>query len=546
MLSLTFWTRTGTWLLAVLLGADVWAQDLSAWSVDDKIGQLFMVGYRSDEQVLRMRPAGVALFSWSLKDVGHAHALALRLKKMGKEQLKSPLFIAIDHEGGQVLRLRRGLTNFPDAAAIGATRDPVLARRVGEAMGEELSALGVNMNLAPVLDLGNSRSFLQNRIWGAEGSPVGEMTSSFIVGLQSRGVLAVAKHFPGHGRSSVDSHFALPRLDVSLEELWRQDLAPFRQAQIAGVKAVMSAHVVIPSVDKVPASMSPKFLTELLRKKLGFEGLIFTDDLEMGGVTDWGDAGEVGLRALKAGSDILLVVWSEEAQRKAEARIKRALRDGEISVEEIDSKVRRILRVKKELAVGESQGHADDPKWRAKLMTPSSLALVEEVLDRALEWVGGDSRKGSQALVQRWAEPWTVVLPRERFVSVWKALRPQDDLHVVPRRVDEAGARQLAQQMKVWIGMDRPVVVLTGPRAVSDERVFSEIRIAMNGVIKREPKSPFVLWAHQGGSPVAIRKDLAHSRMGIVSLHTSSQKGISELLKLLKDGAGDTRGSQLR
>ena len=143
---------------------------IKTWSLEERAGQLLMVGFRSFEQIKKVRPGGVVLFSWSLQDIDQTRKLISTVKSYASKNLKSPLFVAIDHEGGKVLRLRKGMTFFPDAAAVGAIRDPEMAFKFGEAMGLELASLGIHMNFAPVLDLGNARSFLENRVWGNDPS----------------------------------------------------------------------------------------------------------------------------------------------------------------------------------------------------------------------------------------------------------------------------------------------------------------------------------------------------------------------------------------
>ena len=199
------------------------SEEIKNWTLDEKIGQLFLIGFRSFDQLEKVKPGGVVLFSWSLKDVEGAKELISKINSRNSELNKAPLFVATDHEGGRVVRLRKGLTNFPDALALGATEKKEIAFRVGKIMGLELSSLGFNMNLAPVLDLGNGKSFLENRIWGSDPVKVSEMTTGFIDGLHSSRILAVAKHFPGHGGTSVDSHFDLPVIEKSWEEYsWNQ------------------------------------------------------------------------------------------------------------------------------------------------------------------------------------------------------------------------------------------------------------------------------------------------------------------------------------
>lgn len=298
-----------------------------------------MIGYRSHEQVERIQPSGLVFFVEPQR-CQQTQSLLSEIQKVHSTKEKAPLFLATDHEGGRVLRIKKGITQFPDAAAVGSLRDPETSFEVGRAMGLELSALGFNMNLAPVLDLGNARSFLANRVWGEDPSRVRDSTIPFVQGLHSSRVLGVAKHFRGHGGTSEDSHFSLPVIHKSEKDLWTQDLLPFQSAVEEGILAVMTAHVELPQIDRGPASLSSKFITEILKEKIGFNGLVITDDLEMGGVAKQlgFTAQDLALKALKAGSDLILIVWSQELQQKVVERMELALGNKEITQEWLDPK----------------------------------------------------------------------------------------------------------------------------------------------------------------------------------------------------------------
>ena len=547
------WASLTSLALNPVRAAESSRENLSTWTLQEKIGQLFMVGFRSEEQLKQIHPGGVVLFSWNMKSTEAVHALTQRLRKLAREEFKAPLLVAIDHEGGQVLRLRKGLTDFPDAAAVGATGDAYLSFRVGKSMGQELSALGINMNLAPVLDLGNARSFLQNRIWGDNGDSVGEMTMAFIRGLQSGRVVAVAKHFPGHGRSAVDSHFGLPKLKVSEKELWEEDLEPFRKASAGGVQAVMTAHVEIPSFDTYPASLSKKFLTGLLREKIGFKGLVMTDDLEMGGVTSWGSAGDVALRALQAGSDMILIVWSERAQKEVYARLQRAVASGELPERLLDEKVSRILALKRQF-LGDSQTEPENPFWRENLRRPESLELANFISKKAVAWQGGDFEETMKSLATQWSASWKVWLPQGIGQEEWAKFRPGDRIEVMPRRPDSAGLKGFEEKLAGEIAGNRPLLVVTGPRAAASEEIFQVVRKNLSRRQNDKLAKSTVIWVHQGSRPVDIKRDPGTLNIGLVSLYTSSRKGISAFLNLIKEGTArfgslqsrNLHGNQLR
>ena len=509
--------------------ANPWSEtvDVSKWSLEERAGQFLMVGYRSLEQIKKIRPGGVVLFSWAMKDVEQTRALTDTLKITAQANLRSPLFIATDHEGGKVLRLRKGMTNFPDAAALGVSADLDSAFRVGKAMGTELSALGINMNLAPVLDLGNARSFLENRVWGTDGQPVGEMTTAYIRGLHAARVLAVAKHFPGHGGSSQDSHFGLPIIEKSFDRVWKEDLLPFRYAIDHGVNAIMTAHVEIPAIVRGPASLAHEFVTDILRKKMGFRGLVLTDDLEMGGITKRMGAPieDLALRAIVAGTDMILVVWSEEMQEKIIARIVKAVRDGEIPEPWFNQKVAHIQELKNKARL-DAEGDAN-PFWRENLRRPENLELAKRVAEQGILWKAGRSHEIFENFGRSWDKSWVVVVPSPGSARFWKRSRDQDHVIVTHRRADQAEVDNLKALLKTTLKSGTPFVVMTGPMASSSEEVFQAIKVGLGGALKNGGVHGPVLWAHQGGTPVEFRWQADQLGIGIMSLNSGSAESLN-------------------
>jgi len=516
--------------------------DLSSWTLEEKAGQVLMVGFRSFEQVKAVRPGGVVLFSWNMPSVDATRDLTKAIREYASTSMKAPVFIATDHEGGTVLRLRKGLTAFPDAAAVGATGDVETAFRVGKAMGHELASLGINMNLAPVLDLGNARSFLENRVWGDVGGPVGTLTTAYMRGLESSRVLAVAKHFPGHGGSTGDSHFTLPQVNKSFSALWNEDLEPFRRAVKEGVQAVMTAHVEVPAIDRGPASLSSKFVTTLLREQFGFKGLVLTDDLEMGGFTPVSGTPveELALRALKAGTDIVLVVWSEKTQVKIRDRVVKAVRDGEVSEAWLDEKIRRIDGIRRTFASPAAE-EWDNPYWRENLRRSESISLAESIPRRALHWIAGRSDQLLEGFAQSWADSWMVMVPEGASARLWKRLRPQDEILVHRRRADGALVQQITKKLKRTLASKRPLVVVTGPRASSSEDVFKVFRTQLGRRGLQAEDSSLVLWVHQGSKPVEFRLPPEKVKIGLVGLHSASLASLIALTETLRGPAASVR-----
>lgn len=224
---------------------------------------------------------------------------------------KVPLLVAADFETGTSMRLADG-TAFPSAMAVAATGDPHDAYTMGKVTAIEARAAGLNWIFAPVSDVNDNpdNPIINTRSFGEDPQRVAEFVTQFIRGVQENGALATAKHFPGHGDVNVDSHVSVPVVPGDMAELNRVELVPFRAAIAAGVGAVMSGHLVVPALEPdadVPATLSHRVLTDLLRKKLGFHGIEVTDALDMGGVTEIDSPPNVAVRAIKAGIDVLLI-----------------------------------------------------------------------------------------------------------------------------------------------------------------------------------------------------------------------------------------------
>jgi beta-N-acetylhexosaminidase len=336
---------------------------LSGMSVEEKVGQLFMpvlYGTAADtvsgenqaryaagtpaKVVAKYHLGGVILFPHNVKSTGQVVGLTNGLQRGSK---KIPLLIGTDQENGLVSRMSALMTDFPGASQIGATKDTGLSRAVAKATGEELRALGVNLDFAPVADVNvNPRNpVIGRRAFGDDPKRVATMVSAAVKGFADAKIAATAKHFPGHGDTSVDSHTGLPVIKHTKAEWERIDAPPFKAAIAAGVDAVMSAHIVFPKLDPSgdPATLSKRILTGLLREKLGFKGVISTDALNMAGVRKKYDDGEIAVRAVLAGADLLLM---PNDLPKAYKAVLGAVRSGRISRERLDQSVTRLLTLK--------------------------------------------------------------------------------------------------------------------------------------------------------------------------------------------------------
>jgi len=251
----------------------------------------------------------------------------------------------VDQEGGRVRRLRAGFTDVPALRSLGRARDPKLALQMGQLLGRELRAVGIDVNFAPVVDVDTNvdNPVIGDRALSSDPRLVAELAEALVRGLQSEGVAACAKHFPGHGDTELDSHQTLPRLVHGLERLEQVELVPFERVVAAGVASIMTAHVVLEALDReYPATLSDVVLGRLLRQGLGFDGVVFSDDLEMGAIAGRFAPGVAAVRALNAGVDGLLVCHSAEIAHRMLDAVAGAVADGTLERERLTEAGRRI------------------------------------------------------------------------------------------------------------------------------------------------------------------------------------------------------------
>jgi beta-N-acetylhexosaminidase len=261
------------------------------------------------------------------------------------------LLVTVDHEGGRVVMFRDGVTIFPDSLAFGNSGDLAAARRQGEIEARELRRLGVDVNLAPVVDI-LTKTFSPNigiRSYGTDPDRVSDMAAARIAAMQKNGVSACAKHFPGKGHSPLDAHLSLPVIPSTWKEMRRVHIKPFLKAMDAGVDMSMSSHPLYPKLDptpKTPASFSRRLIRNYLREELGFQGVISSDDLEMGAIKDLCPVGRAAVLTAKAGHDLLLSCHDAASQREVYRSLVEAYRSGELSLADLEASVERIRRLK--------------------------------------------------------------------------------------------------------------------------------------------------------------------------------------------------------
>jgi beta-N-acetylhexosaminidase len=370
---------------------------LAAMTLDEKVGQLIIpaaVGMflSQDSDAYQRIRSDITQFHVGgyhmLGEVNNLHepaGVALLINHL-QEAAKVPLLITADFEGGVGLRYI-GATRLPRAMAMGATANAETAFQAGRITATEARAMGVNVNFYPVVDVNNNarNPIINIRSFGGDPKRVSEMARAYIRGSQSAGAMATAKHFPGHGDTSTDSHLELPSVDIDRARLNAIELPPFRAAVEEGVGAVMSAHIALPQIEteKLPATLSPMMLTGVLRDELKFKGVIFTDAMNMQGVAAHYPGGEAAVRAVKAGADVILYPPNVEQAFRA---VKRAVETGEIKESRIDESVRRILAAKEKLGLDKNR-FADLNKLDKVLGSGEHQRNAQQIIENAITLV---------------------------------------------------------------------------------------------------------------------------------------------------------------
>ena len=369
---------------------------LRSMSLEEKAGQVLMVGFRGKDAegarpaIEKLKTGGVIYFARNTGYVAETAALSQSLQRLAESATGIPLLISADQEGGIVSRLTQGLPDMPGPMALGAADDEDLAFRVSRGIGIQLRAAGVNMDLAPVLDVNDNpeNPVIGVRSFGSDPLRVAELGRAAVKGFLASGIAPVGKHFPGHGNTSVDSHLDLPVLDKSEEELRMTELRPFSAAIASGLPAIMTAHIVFRALDPDhPATMSQKVLEGLLRRTMGFQGVILTDCLEMNAVSMSPGTPRAAVLALKTGADLLLISHTWGLQEEALRQVVEAVRRGEVSEARLDEAVYRILSLKRRLGIPNpletTAAHSEELRALSREAHRRSITLVR-VEDGAL------------------------------------------------------------------------------------------------------------------------------------------------------------------
>ncbi len=387
---------------ALSASAQAWVQHtLDRLTLRQKVGQMIMPwldggylparGVEFDSLAQWVQDYGVGGLVVS---IGPPLEIAQKLNRL-QRLADVPLLVATDMEHGPGMRLHAGValpygmdlgggTRFPPVMGVGATGDERLAYEMGRVTAEEARAVGIQLSFSPVVDVNNNPAnpIINTRSYGEDPQAVARMAAAQIRGMQENGLMATAKHFPGHGDTNVDSHIALPRLDIDLARADTVELVPFRRAIQTGVTAVMSAHIAFPAItgdSMLPATLSPEMLTGLLQDSLGFHGLIVTDALNMGAIVSTYGAGDAAVMAVKAGADVLLMPQMPAALDAVVAAVEK----GDLTEARIDRSVRKLLVLKARAGLNRRRT-VDVSRVDDVVGAPEHLAIAREVAERSI------------------------------------------------------------------------------------------------------------------------------------------------------------------
>ncbi|MCB5936661.1 glycoside hydrolase family 3 protein, partial [Bacillus sp. DFI.2.34] len=483
---------------------DKFIRDLmDGMTIEEKVGQLFIVhvygktaedatyeqtnlknnrgGKNFKEVIEKYNIGGVIYFNWTHNitdpiDPAQTNKLSNDIQKIAMDHNGIPLFIATDQEGGLVQRVRTPGTDLPGNMALGATGSEDLAFESAAVMGRELKALGINMNFAPTVDVNSNyeNPVIGVRSFGEDANLVSRLGVAQVKGYQSVDVMATAKHFPGHGDTNVDSHYGLPQIDRSLEELYEIDLKPFKDAMDQGIDAIMTAHIVVPALDNsgLPATLSKPILTDLLRNEFGYEGLIVTDSLGMSGANVLKPE-EVPVAAFLAGNDILLNPPNVELSYKA---VLNAVNNGTISEERLDESVYRILKAK--LGKDLFENPYAPAEGISELGKAENIAIATEISNKAVTLLENDNnvlplQKDQKLYVTGWSkvDALKLLLTQKGFTLVDNA----DDADVIVATTYNAHSNATQKEGVLELQKTGKPVVVTALRNPYDLMVFPEV-----------------------------------------------------------------------
>lgn len=368
-------------------------RSLSDLTLEEKVGQMFVCGFHGKQPseaiqqlIDKNQIGGVIYFSRNIERPQQVYQLSHDLQNQAKNAIGIPLFVGVDQEGGMVARITDGVTMIPGNMALGAAGDRDHAHQAARISGGELKALGINMNLAPSIDVNNNpdNPVIGVRSFGDDPKKVSEFGAATVQGYRESGICAAVKHFPGHGDTAVDSHFSLPKIPHGQERVQQIELVPFKKAIENGVDMVMTAHVVFPALDssEKPATLSAAVLDGLLRRELGYDGVVMTDCLEMEAISKGYGTEEAAVMAVEAGADTILISHTEKRQLGAIRELINAVKSGRISEARIDQSVKRILQLKQKRNL--AQPLLNWEQARESLQIADNQKFVQEVSEKSM------------------------------------------------------------------------------------------------------------------------------------------------------------------
>jgi len=329
-------------------------EKISQMSDNALLGQMVIIGFSGTDDMDEQRIRLVKKFSvgnillLGANTLNYSQTTALVKKIRTYNQVSIPLMFAVDFEGGKVIRFKDELP-FASALSLGASGNPRQAYAQYLSMGRILSDIGIQLNLAPVLDIAKDPSavFMSERMFGSDPDVAAAYAREAIRGLHDAGIVCSGKHFPGHGQTAQDSHKTLPVIDLPFDDMEGYALIPFQSAVDADVDAMMVAHILYPQIDSTHiASISQVFITQILREKMGFDGVVMTDDITMQGFLSYNPAGEGAVGHILAGGDIVIIAKDADMQEQVMEALRNAVLEGRISRKRLEISVRRILKMK--------------------------------------------------------------------------------------------------------------------------------------------------------------------------------------------------------
>lgn len=458
---------------------------LNELTLEQKVGQLLMCGFHgqhADEQISHLirdyHIGGVIYFRRNVHSVDQLTKLSAELQDMAAAAGVFPLMISVDQEGGMVARIdKEGMTQVPGNMALGATGNPEYTLACAQILGRELKSIGIDMNLAPVVDVNNNplNPVIGVRSYGEHAESVAAHGVAAISGYQSQGIAATAKHFPGHGDTAVDSHLGMVTVPHDRNRLEQMELLPFRKAIEAGVDAIMTAHVMFPSIEPepIPATLSCKVLTGLLREEMGFEGIIITDCLEMHAISKPYGVAEAAIRAVEAGADLILVSHTLQEQVAALEAIVEAVRTGRVSEEVIHQAVERIMTWKRKRS-GQQMDHLVSSKTNETVE-----AAAVETVHCAESTKPSASSNRNESMLFKIASSSITIVHNDGLLP----LDPEKDVHVIwpevvqRTEVDEpwSHTESLGIALSQLRGRVREHKITTQPTYDEADRILAEV-----------------------------------------------------------------------